>query len=145
MNTKALPTTIIGTLIPAVLLLAGRDATDEDWRAALRRDSLQSYQQFLAAHPDSEHAAANARQRIATLERQRDFAKAQEANSVAALENYLPDHPNAPNAARVHKQIADLQRGGPRAAARVRARCLTLLPSIPTRRRQPWAGTSWPG
>jgi len=58
-----------------VVSLGGCSQEQQDWRAAERRDSTQSYGQFIERHPDSE-LVKQARTRIAQLAEDRDWNQA---------------------------------------------------------------------
>jgi len=75
-----------------VVSLGGCSQEQQDWRAAERRDSTQSYGQFIERHPDSE-LVKQARTRIAQLAEDRDWNQAGQVDTSAAYEEFLARHP----------------------------------------------------
>jgi SPOR domain len=74
-------------------LLTACSRTQQDWRVAQQAGTAQSYNVFVARHPDSELAGV-ARQRIAQLTEEAAWQQATRANTVAAYQDYLAKYPN---------------------------------------------------
>ncbi len=79
-------------LMAAAVSLGGCSQEQQDWRAAERRDTTQSYGQFIERHPDSE-LVKQARARVAQLAEDRDWNLAGHADTAAAYEQFLARHP----------------------------------------------------
>ena len=84
--------TTAALLIAAAVSMGGCSQEQQDWRAAERRDTTQSYGQFIERHPDSE-LVRQARTRIAQLVEDRDWIQAGQADTAAAYEEFLTRHP----------------------------------------------------
>jgi len=80
-------------LCAAVLLgLTGCSREQQDWRAAERADTLESYGQFIEHHPESE-LTTQARERITQLGEDRDWQQAGAAHTAEAYRQFLAQHP----------------------------------------------------
>lgn len=88
MSTRALVTVFALPL----LVLAACSREKSDWRSAQAADSLESYEQFVAAHPDSE-LVATARERLAQLAEERDWRNAAETDTPEAYRQFLTLRP----------------------------------------------------
>jgi cell division septation protein DedD len=80
-------------LIAATLCvgLSGCSREQRDWRSAQAADSLESYDQFLQLHPDSERAA-QARSRLLQLTEERDWQRASTTDTADAYKQFLNQH-----------------------------------------------------
>jgi cell division septation protein DedD len=90
----------------ALMLIAVAGCTPEqrDWRVAQGADTLDSYEQFVAEHPDSA-LAREARERIAQLAEDRDWQRAASADNERAYHEYLAQHPNGKSAQQARIRI----------------------------------------
>ncbi len=75
------------------LSLAACSREQQDWRAAEAADTVESYDQFLEHHPDSELVTA-ARTRLAQLTEDREWKQAGSADTADAYREFLAHHPN---------------------------------------------------
>jgi hypothetical protein len=88
MSTRALVTLFAVSL----LALAGCSREKSDWRSAQAADSMESYEQFIAAHPDST-LAASARERMQQLAEDRDWRVAAGTDTVESYRQFLSQYP----------------------------------------------------
>ena len=88
MSTRALVTVFA---IP-LLALAACSRENSDWRSAQAADSPESYEQFIAAHPDSTLVTA-ARERLVQLAEEKDWRSAAEADTREAYQLFLVQYP----------------------------------------------------
>ncbi len=88
MSTRALVTLFA---IP-LLVLAGCSRESSDWRSAQAADTAESYEQFIASHPDSTRIAS-ARERLAQLAEEKDWRSAAEADTLEAYQRFLAQYP----------------------------------------------------
>lgn len=88
MSTRALVTLFA---IP-LLALAGCSREKSDWRSAQAADSPESYEQFIASHPDST-LAANAHERLKQLAEEKDWRAAAVTDTSEAYQQFLVQHP----------------------------------------------------
>ncbi len=75
------------------LSLAACSREQQDWRTAEAADTVESYDQFLEHHPDSELVTA-ARTRVAQLTEDREWQQAGSADTPDAYREFLAHHPN---------------------------------------------------
>ncbi len=75
------------------VLVAGCSREQGDWRSAQAADTVESYNQFLAQHPDSQ-LAGQARERVAQLTEEADWQKAATTDSLETYQQFLARHPN---------------------------------------------------
>jgi cell division protein FtsN len=88
MSTRALVTLFA---IPLLALVAcSREKSD--WRSAQAADSPESYEQFIAAHPDST-LAATAHERLQQLAEEKDWRAAAATDTSEAYQQFLVQHP----------------------------------------------------
>ncbi len=80
-------------LVSAVLV-AACSRVQGDWRSAQAADTVESYNQFLAQHPESEFAG-DARTRIAMLLEEQDWKKAASTDTLEAYQEFLANHPQS--------------------------------------------------
>lgn len=76
----------------SLLSLSGCSRERSDWRSAQAADTLESYQQFIDAHPDSARVT-NARERLAQLAEEKDWRAAAELDTLEAYERFLAQYP----------------------------------------------------
>src|SRR5262245_58431263 len=88
MSTRALVTVFA---IP-LLALSACSREKSDWRSAQAADSPESYEQFIAAHPDST-LVATARERLVQLAEEKDWRSAAEADTREAYQLFLVQYP----------------------------------------------------
>ncbi len=88
MSTRALVTLFA---IPLLALVAcSREKSD--WRSAQAADSPESYEQFIAAHPDST-LVATAHERLQQLAEEKDWRAAAGVDTSEAYQQFLAQHP----------------------------------------------------
>jgi cell division septation protein DedD len=88
MSTRALVTLFA---IP-LLVLAACSREKSDWRSAQAADSPESYEQFIAGHPDSA-LVATARERLQQLAEEKDWRAAAGADTREAYQQFLAQNP----------------------------------------------------
>jgi len=89
-----MPNRLLVTLFAIPLLaLSGCSREKSDWRSAQAADSPESYEQFIAAHPDSPQVA-NARERLGQLSEERDWRNAAGLDTREAYQQFLAQYPN---------------------------------------------------
>jgi cell division septation protein DedD len=88
MSTRALVTLFA---IP-LLMLAACSREKSDWRSAQAADSPESYEQFIAAHPDST-LVTTARERLAQLAEEKDWRAAAGVDTSEAYQQFLAQYP----------------------------------------------------
>jgi cell division septation protein DedD len=88
-----MPNRILVTLFAIPLLaLAACSREGSDWRSAQAADTPESYEQFIASHPDSTRIAS-ARERLAQLAEEKDWRNAAEADTLEAYQRFLAQYP----------------------------------------------------
>jgi hypothetical protein len=75
-----------------LLALSACSREKSDWRSAQAADTSESYQQFIAAHPDSSFAVG-ARERLAQLAEENDWRSAAGADTFEAYQQFLAQYP----------------------------------------------------
>jgi cell division septation protein DedD len=88
MSTRALVTLFAVSL----LALSACSREKSDWRSAQAADSPESYEQFIASHPDST-LVATARERLQQLAEEKDWRTAAGADTAEAYRQFLAQHP----------------------------------------------------
>jgi cell division septation protein DedD len=88
MSTRALVTLFA---IP-LLMLAACSREKSDWRSAQAADSPESYEQFIAAHPDST-LVTTARERLVQLAEEKDWRAAAGVDTAEAYQQFLAQYP----------------------------------------------------
>jgi len=88
MSTRALVT----LFAVSMLALTACSREKSDWRSAQAADSPESYEQFIATHPDST-LVATARERLAQLAEEKDWRTAAGADTTEAYQQFLAQHP----------------------------------------------------
>ena len=94
-------------LIAATLLACSDPAAD--WSQATSQGTAAAYQAFLNKYPNDTHAA-EARQRIQTIQDGEAWITAETANSVDSYQRYIAAEPHGANVQAAHNQILALQR-----------------------------------
>ena len=89
MSTRALVTLFA---IP-LLALSGCGRENSDWRSAQAADTAESYEQFVASHPDSTRIAS-ARERLGQLAEEKDWRGAAETDTLEAYQRFLAQYPS---------------------------------------------------
>ncbi len=100
----------IGCLLSIVLILAlsGCATTQRDWKDANRLGTIESYEQFLQKHPNSEQADA-ARRLLPEMRVHRDWNQAEAINTIESYEQFLQKHPNSEKADAVRVFLPELR------------------------------------
>jgi cell division septation protein DedD len=75
-----------------LLALGGCSREKSDWRSAQAADSSESYEQFIATHPDSA-LVATARERVTQLAEEKDWRGAAGADTREAYQQFLAQYP----------------------------------------------------
>jgi cell division septation protein DedD len=88
MSTRALVTLFA---IP-LLALTACSREKSDWRSAQAADSPESYEQFIAEHPEST-LVATARERLQQLAEEKDWRAAAQTDSLEAYQQFLAQYP----------------------------------------------------
>lgn len=89
-----MPNRILVTLFAIPLLaLSGCSREKNDWRSAQAADTPESYEQFIAAHPDST-SVATARERLAQLAEEKDWRNAAGLDTREAYQQFLAQYPS---------------------------------------------------
>jgi len=112
MSTRALVTLFA---IP-LLVLAGCSREKSDWRSAQAADSPESYEQFIAAHPDST-LVTTARERLQQLAEEKDWRAAAETDSLEAYQQFLAQYPAGKWAKEAQVRIGNFANAGAAPAA----------------------------
>ena len=114
MSTRALVTLFA---IP-LLALAACSREKSDWRSAQAADSPESYEQFIAGHPDST-LVATARERLQQLAEEKDWRAAAQTDSLEAYQQFLAQYPAGKWAKEAQVRIDNFAASGAAAAAAV--------------------------
>ena len=112
MSTRALVTLFA---IP-LLALSACSREKSDWRSAQAADSPESYEQFIAGHPDST-LVATARERLQQLAEEKDWRAAAQADSLEAYQQFLAQYPAGKWAKEAQVRIDNFAAAGTAAAA----------------------------
>ena len=73
-------------------MLAACSREKSDWRSAQAADSPESYEQFIAAHPDST-LVTTARERLGQLAEEKDWRAAAALDTPGAYQQFLAQYP----------------------------------------------------
>jgi len=103
-----------------LLLIGGCSREQQDWRSAEAADTIESYDQFIQRHPESE-LASQARTRVAQLGEERDWQRAGSADNVDAYREFLNEHPNGKWAQEARIRIENFSLGEQASAAAIAA------------------------
>lgn len=112
MSTRALVTLFA---IP-LLCLAACSREKSDWRSAQAADSPESYEQFIAGHPDST-LVATARERLQQLAEEKDWRAAAQADSLEAYQQFLAQYPAGKWAKEAQVRVDNFANAGAGAAS----------------------------
>jgi len=112
MSTRALVTLFAVSLFA----LAACSREKSDWRSAQAADSSESYQQFIAAHPDST-LIATARERLNQLAEEKDWRTAAETDTIAAYQQFVTQYPAGRWAKEARVRIENFASGAGAASA----------------------------
>jgi hypothetical protein len=108
---------ILVTLFAIPLLtLSGCSREKSDWRSAQAADTPESYEQFIAAHPDSSQVAT-ARERLAQLAEEKDWRNAAGLDTREAYQQFLAQYPNGKWAREAQIRIENFSLGSGAGAA----------------------------
>jgi cell division septation protein DedD len=75
-----------------LLALSACSREKSDWRSAQAADTPESYQQFIAAHPDST-LTVTARERLGQLSEEKDWRSAAGTDTLEAYQQFLAQYP----------------------------------------------------
>jgi hypothetical protein len=84
--------TLVMLFAVPLLALSGCSREKSDWRSAQAADTIESYQQFVAAHPDST-LTVTARERLGQLAEEKDWRSAAGTDSLEAYQQFLVQYP----------------------------------------------------
>ncbi len=110
-----------------LLLIGGCSREQQDWRSAEAADTVESYDQFIQRHPESE-LTTQARSRVSQLEEERDWQRAGSADTADAYRQFLADHPNGKWAQEARIRIENFSLGE-QASAEALSRAGTVPPA----------------
>jgi cell division protein FtsN len=111
------PRALVTLFAIPLLALSGCSREKSDWRSAQAADTTESYQQFIAEHPDST-LLASARERLEQLGEEKDWRGAAGVDSPEAYRQFLAQHPSGKWAREARLRIDNFeQAAAPGAAA----------------------------
>jgi cell division septation protein DedD len=84
--------TLVMLVAVPLLALSACSREKSDWRSAQAADSPESYQQFIASHPDST-LVVTARERLGQLAEEKDWRSAAGADTLEAYQQFLAQYP----------------------------------------------------
>ena len=93
--------------LTAATLLACSSAQG-DWTQATSQNTVTAYQTFINQHPDDPHAA-DARQRIQTLQDNQSWMNAQTTNTVDSYQQYIAAEPNGAHVQEARNRVTAFQ------------------------------------
>ena len=85
--------TLVTLFAIPLLVLAACSREKGDWRSAQAAESPESYQQFIAEHPDST-LVATARERLGQLAEEKDWRAAAATDTLEAYQQFLAQYPS---------------------------------------------------
>jgi len=85
--------TLVTLVAIPLLALSGCSREKNDWRSAQAADTPESYEQFIAAHPDSSQVAT-ARERLVQLAEEKDWRNAAGLDTRESYQQFLAQYPN---------------------------------------------------
>jgi hypothetical protein len=85
--------TLVTLFAIPLLALTACSREKSDWRSAQAADSPESYEQFIATHPDSS-LVATARERLVQLAEEKDWRTAAGLDTPAAYQQFLAQYPS---------------------------------------------------
>jgi outer membrane protein assembly factor BamD (BamD/ComL family) len=106
MKTQSLA--IAAALLTAALV-ASCSSAQSDWTKAGNEDTVAAYQNFLAAHPNDQHAN-EAQAMIAKLQDANAWSETKHSGTTAAYQTYLQQSPQGVHAAEARDQITAMDR-----------------------------------
>jgi SPOR domain len=115
-NKPMAPRTLVTLFAIPLLALAACSREKGDWRSAQAADTPESYEQFIAAHPDST-LVATARERLAQLSEEKDWRNAAGLDTRDAYQQFLAQYPNGKWAREAHVRLEAFDSAGAAAAA----------------------------
>lgn len=86
------PRALVTLFAIPLLALSGCSREKSDWRSAQAADTTESYEQFIAEHPESS-LVTSARERLAQLAEDRDWRNAAAVDTPEAYQQFLAQHP----------------------------------------------------
>jgi len=92
----------------AVAALLACSSPEADWNQATAQGTAAAYQDFLNKYPNNAHAA-EARQRIQTIQDGQAWINAQTANSLDSYQQYIAAEPQGANVQEAHNRIMAIQ------------------------------------
>src|SRR3954468_2798875 len=84
--------TLVMLFAVPLLALSACSREKSDWRSAQAADTTESYQQFIAAHPDST-LTVTARERVGQLAEEKDWRGAASTDTREAYQQFLAQYP----------------------------------------------------
>jgi len=84
--------TLVMLVAVPLLALSACSREKSDWRSAQAADTTESYQQFVAAHPDSTFAVT-AHERLGQLAEEKDWRTAAGTDTLEAYQQFLAQYP----------------------------------------------------
>jgi sporulation related protein len=84
--------TLVMLFAVPLLALSACSREKSDWRSAQAADTTESYQQFIAAHPDST-LTVTARERLGQLAEEKDWRTAAGTDTLEAYQQFLAQYP----------------------------------------------------
>lgn len=108
--------TLVTLFALSLLALTGCSREKSDWRSAQAADSSESYEQFIATHPDST-LVANARERLVQLSEEKDWRSAAEADTRESYQQFLAQYPAGKWAKEAQVRIDNFATSGASSAA----------------------------
>jgi hypothetical protein len=123
MSTRALV-----TLFAIPLLCLGACSREKsDWRSAQAADTSESYEHFIAGHPDST-LVATARERLQQLAEEKDWRAAAQADSLEAYQQFLAQYPAGKWAREAQIRVDNFASAGAAAGAGAGSPAATTAP-----------------
>jgi cell division septation protein DedD len=120
-----------------LLALSACSREKSDWRSAQAADTSESYQQFIAAHPDSTFAVG-ARERLGQLAEEKDWRSAAGADTYDSYQQFLAQYPAGKWAHEAQVRIDSFAGGAPAAGSGAASAAASTPPAA-------GAGASLPG
>ena len=107
--------TLVTVFAISLLALTACSREKSDWRSAQAADSAESYEQFIAKHPDSTQVAT-ARERLMQLAEEKDWRSAAETDTAEAYRLFLAQYPAGKWAREAQVRIDNFASGAASAA-----------------------------
>ncbi len=121
-------------LCGAALALTGCSSASSDWNKASNANTVAAYQNFLASHPNDQHAN-EAKAMILQLQDDGGWAEAQHTGTTAAYQSYLEQFPQGSHASAARDVMTSLDRAAAWKAAKAEGSAAgieTFLQKYPT-------------